>query len=469
MEQVGIDDNFFEVGGDSIKTVLISGRLQKSQFRVNVNEFFLNPTIRQLARHLKEKEPVIKKEVVSRDEEIIRKNINRDYEIYLEQVKKEKWPDLSVENDYKNIMLTGATGYLGAYLLYELLDKTSAALYLPVRGATKEEAKERLKKKVAFYFGDDFFYKNSKRIVIMKGDLTENLMGIDNKQYENLCENVDAVVHSAANVKHYGLYEELYKDNVEGTERLLEFALTKRKKDFHFISTLDTGRGDIPGKDYLLYTEYCHDEDQNSNHLYIKSKFEAEKRVLDYREKGLHASIYRAGNVTFHSESGRFQENIENNAFYAIMRGVIKVGFLSDNMRKMEFDMSFINYTARAIILLLTKERLKNDTYHIANPNRVPMKDMIEFLKQSGLKIPEVEEGKIEEHLDQFVGNSEYEKIIQRVKLDSWVWDEKPATLTVPKLDRTVMLLKKIGFEWPKITKSHIKKMIAYCKEVGFL
>jgi thioester reductase-like protein len=322
---------------------------------------------------------------------------------------------------------------------------------------------------MAFYFGRDFFMANKDRLVVLRSDLSEDQLGIDHSQYEKLCKTVDAIVHSAANVKHYGFYREFFKDNVEGTERVLEFAVSGKNKDFHFISTLNTGSGDIPGKEYMVFTEYCHDEGQETNHLYIKSKFEAEKRVLAYRAKGLNASIYRAGNLTFHSETGEFQENIENNAFYAVMRGVIKVGFLSDNMKKIEFDMSFINHAARAVVLLLTRKGLTNETYHISNPHLLTMKKMTEFLKAVGIEIPYVEKGKIEEHLAQFAGNAEYEKIIQRVKLDSWAWDEKPATLTVTKNDRTIMLLKKLGLQWPKVTKKHIERMISYCRKVGFL
>jgi thioester reductase-like protein/non-ribosomal peptide synthase protein (TIGR01720 family) len=410
-----------------------------------------------------------KKEILALNMNALDYHIKKDYEKYVERVRQEKCPDLTVSNDYRHILLTGATGYMGAYLAAELLEKTKAVLYLPVRGATEEETRERFQRKMAFYFGRDFYKTNKDRLVVLMSDLSEDQLGIDRSQYEKLCKTVDAVVHSAANVKHYGVYEEFLKDNVEGTERVLEFAAAGKNKDFHFISTLNTGSGDIPGKEYMVFTEYCHDQGQESNQLYIKSKFEAEKRVLAYRAKGLNASIYRAGNLTFHPETGGFQENIENNAFYAIMRGVIKVGFLSDNMKKTGFDMSFINYAAGAVVLLLTRKGLTNETYHINNPHLLNMNKMIELLKAVGVEIPDVEEGKLEEHLAQFAGNAEYEKIIQRVKLDSWAWEKKPATLTITKNDRTVMLLKKLGLQWPKVTKKHIEKMIAYCRKVGFL
>jgi amino acid adenylation domain-containing protein/thioester reductase-like protein len=472
IEKIGIDDNFFNSGGDSIKTIMVGARLQKHGIAVNINDFFSNPTIRKLTGHVKKIEPEPQKKIttVKRDEEFIAGQIKKDYEKYLERIKQEKWPDLRAKNRYKHILLTGATGYLGAYLLVELLNNTEAVLVLPVRGKTQTGAEERLKKRLSFYFGQDFVDSQTQRIVVIKADLRKKQMGIeDDNLYKKLCKTVNCVVHSAANVKHYGAYEELYKDNVEGTERLLEFAVTGKKKDFHYISTISVGLGEIPGKETNVFTEYQHDVGQKTTLVYTKSKFEAERRVLAYREKGINTSIYRAGNLTFHSETGRFQENIEENSFYSMIKAIAKVGFLSRKMKELAFDLSFINHAARAITLLLTTKGLKNETYHSANPDSLSLNEIAGWIRESGVEIPEVEEGKIEEHLAQFEGASEYEPIIQRVKLDSRAWEEQTATLTVPKIDRTVMLLEKLGFQWPKVTGQHIKKMIAHSKERGFL
>jgi thioester reductase-like protein len=280
---------------------------------------------------------------------------------------------------------------------------------------------------------------------------------------------VDVVLHSAANVKHYGLYEEFYIDNVQATEQLLEFALTNKKKNFHFISTLDTGRGDIPGKDYLLYTEYCLDERQESHNVYIKSKHEAEKSVMDYREKGLNTSIYRAANMTFHSQTGLFQQNIHENFFYSMLKALIKVGFWSEKMLEIKFDLSFVNDAARTIVLLLTKKQLKSEIFHICNPHLLSWRDMAGLLKESGVDLVDLQPSEVQKNLKKYEGDAEYEKIIERVKIYSWEWEGKEKTVSVPKIDRTVRLLKNLGFEWPKINIKHIEKMIAHCKDVGFL
>jgi amino acid adenylation domain-containing protein/thioester reductase-like protein/non-ribosomal peptide synthase protein (TIGR01720 family) len=410
-----------------------------------------------------------KKKILSLGMSAMDYHIKKDTERYLQKVQSEEWPDLTVKKAFSHIMLTGATGFLGAHLVLELLENTKAKLYLPVRAATKENAEERLKTRLVFYFGDDLYQSQKHRLVALKSELSEDKLALEDAQYEKLCETVETVVHPAANVKHFGLYEELYKDNVLGTQRLLEFSLNGKKKDFHYVSTLDTGYGNIPGKDYLLFTEYCLDEGQEIDNIYLKSKFEAEKQVQDYRSKGVNGSIYRVGNLIFQSSTGKFQKNIQDDYFYAIIRGAVKLEMITDKMKKMVFDMSFIDYTAKAIVLLLTKAQLRNEIYHLCNPYELPMTEMAGFLKELGFILNDVKEYDVEDYLSQFEGKSEYEKIIELLKLHSWIFEEKQGTQPVYKLDRTVMLLEKLGFKWPKVTKKHIERMIAHSKEVAFL
>ncbi|HLP57710.1 MAG TPA: SDR family oxidoreductase, partial [Candidatus Deferrimicrobium sp.] len=470
-KKVGIYDNFFEIGCDSIKLILIAGRLQKRQIKININDFFAHPTIQKLAVYITSNkgDETVTSKAITRPESLIAIDIQRDYDCYLERVKQEKWPTFAGKNDYKHILITGAAGYLGAYITHELLKLTDATLYLPIRGKSQAEAEEKLKKRIVFYFGPDLYNTQKHRLVILKSNLAEKQLGLSGPYYEKLSQTVDAIVHSAANVKHYGDYGEFYKDNVETTGHLLEFAGTGKKKAFHYISTMDTGSGDIPGKDYLVYTEYTHDEGQKPENVYVKSKFEAEKRVLAYREKGIDTSIYRAANMTFHSETGCFQENIEGNFFYSMLKVFVKIGFWSDKMKELEFDLSFVNLAARAIVLLMMQTQLKNETYHICNPHIMSWQDMAILLKESGVTLPKVESVNSPEYLLRLESNSEYERIIESVKLYTRLWEGKQATLAVPKMDRTVTLLEKLGFQWPAVTKTHIEKMIKYCKKVGFI
>ena len=469
IEKVGVEDNFFEIGGDSIKTILIAAKLMKRGIKIDVNDFFSYSTIKELAQHAVEISDATKTVKAVWDEASISREIKKDYDVYRAKLEGETWPDLSGKKDLKYVLLTGATGYLGSYLAYELLTTTDARLYLPVRGASQKAAKERLKKGFSFYFGDDFFDAKKERLIIIQADLRKDQLGIDDSLYKKMCGDVDVVLHSAANVKHFGAYEEFYKDNVEATQRLLDFSLTGKKKSFHFISTMDTGRGDIPGKNHLLFTEYCHDEGQKIEEVYLKSKLEAERNVLAYREKGLDTSIYRAANMTFHSETGKFQANIEDNFFYSMLKAFVKVGFWSEEMLNLEFDLSYVNQAARAVVLLLTRQNLQNGTYHICNPHTMTWKTMAILLKQVGVELKDLDPEAVKAGLSQYEGNSEFERIIERVKVYAWEWEKKEGTMTVPKMDRTVKLLEKLAFQWAKANKQNIEKMIAHCKDVGFL
>jgi thioester reductase-like protein/non-ribosomal peptide synthase protein (TIGR01720 family) len=411
-----------------------------------------------------------KEEADGLDIDALEYQVQQDYEKYLEQVRLEKLPDLTVKKPYRHILLTGATGYFGANIIPELLENTNATLYLLVRGDTPLAAENRLKHKIIFYFGKDFYKAHCHRWLVVAGDLRKNHLGIDPEQYEKLAEIVDAVIHPAANVKHFGLYEDLYEDNVMGTERLLEYSLKGKKKDFHFISTFDVGNGNIPGKEYFVYTEYCHDVGQESRNLYKKSKFEAEKRLLAYRDKGLNSSIYRVGNLIFQSDTGKFQENIEGDYFYAIVKALIELGILPDWLKGKAFDMSFVNYTARAVTLLITRAQFKNETFHIHNPNTLKMEDMVEMLKQAGIKVKDMKDRQIHAHLEKHDGDTAKENLVERVKLHLGINEEKvKETKTIYKSDRTLMILKKLGFHWIKVTPGHIKKMVDYSRIKGFI
>lgn len=462
-------DYAIEINGMTAKNILMLyfSYNHKEYEPTRINSFIqcYKSNLQSIIRHCLEK----KKEISKLNLSAIEYHIKKDYEVYLDTIKKEKLPDPAAKNDSRHILLTGGAGFLGSYLVAEFLEKTQATLYLLIRGQSQENAEERLKNKMIFYFGQDFFDHFKKRLVIIRSDLRSPRLGIDDDYYSQLTQVIELIVHPAANVKHFGLYEELYKDNVEGTEHLLEFAITGKKKDFHYVSTLDVGRGDIPGREYCLFTEYCHDLGQKIDHIYLKTKLTAENRVLDYRQKGINGSIYRVGNLVFHSDSGKFQENIADDYFYAIIRGTIKLKMMTPGMRQIVFDMSFINYIARAIVLLVTSRDLCNQTYHLCNPNRFPMTDLEMFLKDLNIHLNQVEENQINEYLEKFEGDREFEKIIERMRLHAWAFHEKLGTETVFKIDRTVQLLKHFGFVWPKVTATHVDRMITHCKNVGFL
>src|SRR5262249_42030345 len=112
---------------------------------------------------------------------------------------------------YRDVLLTGATGFLGSYLLRDLLTRTDAKVHVAVRGKNRQEAWDRLAAKMARYFGRDLLERHQRRIHLVVGDLSEPELGLEHGTFGALARTVDCIVHSAALTKHYGDYATFVK------------------------------------------------------------------------------------------------------------------------------------------------------------------------------------------------------------------------------------------------------------------
>ncbi|XQY93052.1 SDR family oxidoreductase [Metabacillus sp. HB246100] len=81
----------------------------------------------------------------------------------------------------------------------------------------------------------------------------------------------------------------------------------------------------IDGVDNFVYTEYDHFVGQRDEKVYVKSKLESEKLIEQARRKGLNCNIYRVDNLNYNTKTMKFQENIESNAFYTMVKSFIKL------------------------------------------------------------------------------------------------------------------------------------------------
>jgi amino acid adenylation domain-containing protein/thioester reductase-like protein len=480
IEQIGVHDNFFELGGDSYKCIQVVSFLVKD-FDISVSHLFQYHTPAELAQQVTPRKDNIRMKIEDiknlfmeiQSKESYEKGLYlmEEYKEYRNQVKKEKIRRIKTKKKYRHILLTGAPGYLGSHLVFELLKNTSskAKLYLLARGNTTEEAKQRVERKFQYYFGKDFIKTYKDRFEVVKGELREDYLGMDENQYQWLSERIETVVHAAADVRHFGVYSDFYETNVKGTERLLEFARTHHLNDFHYISTLSVGNGNIDHKPYILFSESSNDVGQRYENIYVKSKFEAEQKVLAARENGLSTSIYRMGNLTFHSESGKFQENIEDNAFYANMKTFISLGIVSENF--VLGDLTCVDLAARAIVHLMIRKKLKNQTFHLKNHHRLTWKQMDAFLEAAGVKIQIMGSELFLEYLLEHINDEEKVGKVERFLVHSGLLDtnEPNRTISLTVSDRTNRILKKLGFQWPEVSEVQIEKMIDHCQKVGFL
>jgi thioester reductase-like protein len=378
--------------------------------------------------------------------------------------------DLSETIQYKNILLVGSTGYLGIHLLNELLENTNAMIYLLIRGKNDNEAGERLWAKLKFYFNDDknWYERWKTRICIFSGDLSKEYLGLNAERYLELSEKIDCIINSAAKVKLYGQYSDFCDVNVRGNQRLIEFANTG-KKTYNFISTTGLGSGCVDGEVRVVFTEYDCNVGQSFNNYYSATKLEAEELILKSREKGLDANIFRVGNLSFESTSGVFQENIVDNGFYALIKSLIKIGCFPE-MKKKTIDFSFIDYVAKAIVLLFNRHNLQNETYHIFNDHQISMAFLAKLLKQTEMSVNTIPTDRFIKYLLEKYEDEKTKNYIVRVLIYlNTFFEGATKTSFIIRNQKTERILKTLNFKWPELDHRKVNLMIGHCKKVGFM
>ncbi|WP_283591502.1 non-ribosomal peptide synthetase [Clostridium butanoliproducens] len=476
IEKIGVKDDFFDLGGDSIKAIRIVSKLIVD-FEIKINDIFECKTICKLAKKVSFKRDNLKmkidsfKEIAvtfenSEDNSIFDKKLNNSIMNYRQLNKVHEQIHVVKRRKYKNIFLTGATGYLGMHILHELLNNDDATIYLLIRGKNKKEAEEKLKENFELYFGSNIYESYSDRIFIINGDITKYNFGLEKELYEFLAKTIDCIINSAANVKHYGHYEDFYDVNVKAVERLIEFAKLGKKKDLNHISTISVGAGKA-NKEDILFSEYNDELESHIDNYYIRTKIEGERIALKAREDGINTNIFRVGNIVFNSRTGVFQKNIDENAFYSQLKSYI-------NLRAMpkinlSYDFSFVDYVSRAIILLYNRADLKNEIYHIFNPNSVTPALVGDLLNKLGFPI---EMKSFEDFLEYIYDNYNKEELREHIDnflVHSNILNNEENKAFVSVCEKTQILLKQADFMWPRLDLEYMNKMVGYCRKVNFL
>jgi amino acid adenylation domain-containing protein/thioester reductase-like protein len=468
IEKAGLNDNFFDLGGNSLKAVSLVAELQK-YYEIKVNDVFTFQTLKEMAAHVKPLKDNIKiklQHLTELSESLLvdttvdylkKPAVQAEIQQYQASIDNLKQRDLTQKLNYQNILLTGVTGYLGAYLLKQLLIDTNASVYCLIRGQNEEHARTRLNEQLNYYFDTTCLESYMQKLIIINGDLSKPNLGIEEQAFQNLCEKIDCIIHPAANVKHYGRYEEFYNHNVVATENLLNFAVTSRKKDFHHVSTVGVAAGRIPEEEMALFTEDTSDIGQIQTNFYGRTKLEAEQLVLKAREKGLNTSIYRAGNITFDTTGGPLQKNVQENAFFNVLKSFVNLGIVPDMLDEYEF--SYVDQVAEAIVLLFNKAALQNQTFHIQSNKHEKISSVLSS-DQLDFNLDKLPFADYIKYL-----NEKYDKPALKPYIEStllhygWLENQETTEFAV-KSDKTITILKQLGFEWADLPISQFNKFL---------
>lgn len=196
------------------------------------------------------------------------------------------------EVDNESILLTGATGFLGPFLLSSLLSQTRSRIYALVRAKSDDEAQMRLRSHLNAVATPDreFWHEFDNRVLVLSGDLERPRLALDPHRWSELAEEVGAIHHNGAVVNYLMTYDRMRRANVLGTREVLRLATRRRLKTVNHISTTFVfGWADKP----VLLEDHDDIEMELLDFGYSQSKWVAEQLLLSARRSGVPVRIFR--------------------------------------------------------------------------------------------------------------------------------------------------------------------------------
>jgi thioester reductase-like protein len=366
----------------------------------------------------------------------------------------------------ERVLLTGATGFLGSFLLSELLRHTRAEIYCLVRAPNVAESESRIRGALeAYALWDE---EHSSRIVPVVGDLSEPLLGLGAERFEELAAEIDAVYHNGASVNWVYPYEALKPTNVLGTQEVLRLASRHGTKPVHFVSTL--GVFPLVGRSDAGVVREDDDLDHGGSlyNGYTQTKWVAEKLVEIARARGLPVSVYRPSLVAGDSRTGAWNSD-------DITCKMIKswVGFGNVPAVNTEMNLVPVDYVSRAIVRLSLQEGSLGKRFHLANSHTVKVDDLVSWIEAFGYPLKRIPYDRWRTELLNPVKGLRENAIYSVIPLLSMsAAIEGPEMVqAIPEFDRrnTKAALASTGISCPPVDAGTFENYLVYLVRSGFL
>ncbi|KAL0489141.1 L-2-aminoadipate reductase LYS2 [Acrasis kona] len=418
---ISVRDGFFDLGGHSINATLLVLKIRQEiqgAKDLPVELLFKSPTIAALAVAIdlmrtgassNQSKSVIDLSQEAMLDASIRPQ-QQDQIVLLKQPRhvvtwfkyQSRWSSPS------SILLTGCTGFLGAFILTDLLKQTNSKIYCLVRSKSTKEANHRIRESLQQHHllwitqelengaqvknvvnKDNIDQVMSDRIIPIMGDLSQPSLGLKEETFNQLSDDIDVIIHNGAVVHWMYPYERLKSANVNGTVEIIRMACSGKKlTPIHYVSTTSV----FDSQGYKTMSDVYEDSDlpfhEDLSGGYPRSKWVAEKLIMNARRRGLPACIYRPGYVTGHSLTGVWNPD---DFLCRMIKGCIQLKMYPD-LPHSKLDMSPVDFVSGAIVhLCLERDSLdKHKAYHLVNPNEFYFNALFRTGEQLGYEITKV-------------------------------------------------------------------------------
>jgi thioester reductase-like protein len=385
---IGVHDDFFRLGGHSLLGLKMMSRVKASlSVELSIKMLFELPTIGQLAQHIIALRGAHGGSVVGD------RLIDLSQEAVLDP---QIVPRTPLCREPRGVLLTGATGFVGRFLLAQLLEQTDAPIYCLLRASSQRQASMRLESTLLEW--DLWRDEWADRVIAVPGDLRQPRVGLDERTYEMLARTVGTIYHCGASMNHLETYTRAKAANVGAAAELLRLAVHGQLKLVNYISTsavFSETTGDGPR---VVYEHSSIDQERHSHSQgYAASKWVGEKIFLTAGERGIACNIFRLGLIWADSLRGRYdgRQRADRLVASCLLAGC--------GITDYSFDMPLtpVDYATRAVVLLADRHPEGGGIFHISasrllrnvfercneileTPLRlVPMYDWVQMIKGS--------------------------------------------------------------------------------------
>ncbi|KAI8666078.1 Alpha-aminoadipate reductase [Fusarium keratoplasticum] len=480
------ESNFFDCGGHSLLAQQLLLNIRKSLGAdITIGVLYANPSLRglgsQVDRLRSGQAATVDKAVDTVYSESFDELINT-----LDDKYQSADPDALSPSSGATFFLTGATGFLGAYLVKEILGRENTKLIAHIRGAKGLDfAKDRLTRSLKGYglWQDSW----AERIECVLGDLSKPRLGLDDASWKHVTETADAVVHNAAYVHWIARYEQMMRPNVLSTIDAMKLCNEGKPKLFSFVSstsTLDTDHyvklsheQTATGRGAVLEADDMQGSRVGLGTGYGQTKWVSEQLVREAGKRGLRGAVVRPGYILGSRENG-----VSNTDDFLIRlcKGCVQLGarpLIINSVNAVPVD-----HVARVVIASALNPLPGVNVVHVTAHPRLRMNEFLSALEYYGYKVPEVDYEEWKTQLEEFVSAGSTEKDQEQsalMPLFHMATSNLPSTTRAPELDdrNAVAVLKADADRWTGvddsagegITREDIGRYLRFLAEIKFM
>ncbi|SFD90409.1 non-ribosomal peptide synthetase [Paracidovorax konjaci] len=362
VEQVGIHDNFFELGGHSLMAIQLGMQVRERLHpEFPPAELYNRPTIAELAAWIEnnggERPPVdLQAETVLPDHIRGREGAA---------------PPVTAQR----VFLTGASGFVGSYLLATLLRETTASVVCHVRAADEAAGARKIRRALEERHLADAW--DGARVEVVTGDLGAPQLGVTDEAMQRICGECDAIYHCAAQVDYLHPYESLKPSNVDSVVTLLEWTQRGRPKVMHYVSTL--GVIGLDPETPVVTEQAPLATPAGLVGGYAQSKWVADRLARAAQARGLPVAIYRLGSITGDNVHAACNQA---DVFWRVAQLYVDLEMYPD--LDLPLNLTPVDDVARAVVRLSRQQESWGRIFHLLGSEPLHVGDVRDVFQQIG-------------------------------------------------------------------------------------